>query len=386
MKKLLFVIDSLSGGGAEQVICTLANEAKIQGHAVDVLLTFANTVKYELNEGVGLFDIYGKEIPHTKTETVQKSKTSQSHENESHKDGLIRKIRAKISEFRDVKRRVKLLQHFVNQNNYDGVISFLTNSNELVGRAAKYLNAKTIVSERASPQATIMLQKSSRQIYSLYKNVDWVVFQTEEAKRYYPAKIQKKGFIIPNPIKKDLPEPYVGERGKEIVGFGRLIECKNWPMLIEAFSKVHKLHSEYKLKIYGDGVLREELIELIEHLHLSEYVDICEFQTDIHEKVKKASIYVSSSNYEGISNSMLEAMAIGLPCVCTDCPVGGAKMFIKNDINGILVPVGDVEVLANALIRIIENESHAHSLGAEAIKIREKLSADAILKQWIKLL
>ncbi len=386
MKKILFVIDSLSGGGAEQVICTLANEAKLQGHDVDVLLSFANTVKYELNEGVGLFDIYGKEIPHTKPESTQKLKTHQSHETGAHKEGLIRRIRAKISEFRDVKRRVKLLQAFVNQNNYDGVISFLTNSNELVGRAAKHLNAKTIVSERTSPKATIMQQKSARQIYLLYKNVDCVVFQTEDAKRYYPSKIQKKGVIIPNPIKKNLPDPYLGERDKEIVGFGRLVEFKNWPMLIQAFSEVHKIHSEYRLKIYGDGVMKKELLDLIARLCLSECVDICEFQTDIHEKVKKATIYVSSSNYEGISNSMLEAMAIGMPCVCTDCPVGGARMFIENNINGILVPVGDVESLANALNQIIENESHAKSLGTEAAKIRKKLSSDAILKQWIKLL
>lgn len=94
-------------------------------------------------------------------------------------------------------------------------------------------------------------------------------------------------------------------------------------------------------------------------------------------------IHVSSSDYEGISNSMLEALAIGLPCICTDCPVGGAKMVIKNNINGILIPVGDQKALEQKMILLAENDELIEKLSQNAVKIRTKLSISNIADEWI---
>ena len=93
-------------------------------------------------------------------------------------------------------------------------------------------------------------------------------------------------------------------------------------------------------------------------------------------------MYVSSSDYEGQSNSMLEAMAIGLPCICTDCPSGGARAVINPGINGLLVPVGNTDKLADAMRDMLLYPEEACSMGINASKIRDKRSPELIAQEW----
>ena len=97
-------------------------------------------------------------------------------------------------------------------------------------------------------------------------------------------------------------------------------------------------------------------------------------------------MFVSSSDYEGLSNSMLEAMAIGLPTVCTDCPVGGARMVIRDGENGLLVPVGDREALAAAMCRVADDRALAETLSQNGRTLREKLSIGVIADEWERLI
>ena len=103
---------------------------------------------------------------------------------------------------------------------------------------------------------------------------------------------------------------------------------------------------------------------------------------NLPEKINSASMYVSSSDYEGISNSMLEALAIGLPVVCTDCPAGGAAMVIRNGENGCLVPVKQAEEMAKAMCRVVEDEEHTLEMSQKAIEVRLTFSIQEIAKQW----
>ena len=98
--------------------------------------------------------------------------------------------------------------------------------------------------------------------------------------------------------------------------------------------------------------------------------------------IRDYSMFVSSSDFEGMSNSMLEAMALGLPVVATDCPPGGPRMVITQEENGLLVPVGDEEALAAAVNRLIEEPEFAKELGERASKIGEKAGAEMIFKEW----
>ena len=202
----------------------------------------------------------------------------------------------------------------------------------------------------------------------------------------FPKSVQKKGIIIPNPINGNLPERYVGERRKAIVAACRLHPQKNLPMLIEAFYLIHKSYPEYILEIYGQGAEKEKIENLAKKLGIEDRIYMPGFIDNILDKINSAAMYVSSSDYEGISNSMLEALALGVPSVVTDCPVGGARMMINDGENGILVPVGDATKFAQSMDRILRDKEFAEKLSTNAYRIREKLPLKAIAQEWLKLM
>ena len=116
-------------------------------------------------------------------------------------------------------------------------------------------------------------------------------------------------------------------------------------------------------------------------LNISDNVKFMGQKANVQTYIVNASVFVSSSDFEGMSNSMLEAMAIGLPVVCTDCPIGGARMVIKNNINGILTPVGDDRIFADEIIGLLKNPEKAKRLGKQASELREQLNVKKIAKE-----
>ena len=115
---------------------------------------------------------------------------------------------------------------------------------------------------------------------------------------------------------------------------------------------------------------------------MEQYVFFEGFSSQVLCEIADASLYVLSSDYEGMPNSLMEALGIGLPCISTDCPCGGPNFLIKNKENGILVPVGDYEIMANEIVRLLKNETEAINMGENARKIREYLSSSVIAERW----
>ena len=132
--------------------------------------------------------------------------------------------------------------------------------------------------------------------------------------------------------------------------------------------------------------MKKALVRYAEQLGISEAVKFHGFSSEIHKIMAESAIYVSSSDYEGISNSMLEALAIGIPAVCTDCPVGGARMYIRDGENGYLIPVGDADVMADRMLALMEDKKLGESFSKESVKIREELTDDRIFGMWKALL
>lgn len=354
VKKIVFVNSSLTQGGSERAMSLIANGCANSGMDVTMLLLRDKKRTYFLEPGIQCIQLRYR------------------HKNK----GLM------------LAERIRVMRKIIKDINPDTVVSFMTDINIFTIIACLGLDVRTIISERLHPllgadgkSKKPFITRMLRRI--LYPSVDKIVFQTNLAQRCFSRKIQQLGVIIPNPISPDLPPVYEGKRSKVIVAAGRLKEQKNFGLLIEAFAEVCKEYSEYKLVIYGQGEQLTELQNLTQELNIVDKVQFPGFISDIHNQIRDAAIYVSSSNFEGISNSMLEAAAMGIPSICTDCPVGGAAMVIKHNTNGLLVPVGDVGALYRAIKTLIDNSNLAESYSKEAIKLRDEFSIERIGQMWI---
>lgn len=193
--------------------------------------------------------------------------------------------------------------------------------------------------------------------------------------------------VIGNPLSLSTPV-YNGERSNRIVNFCRISEEKRLDLLINAFAVFHNAFPEYCIDIYGNIVTqaeeehRTELLALIESLDLTDCVKIHDARKDIHEVVKDAAMFISTSTFEGLSNTMIEAMALGLPCICTDCDGGGAREYIEDGINGLLIPKDDENALIEAMKKFAKDRAFAENCGQNAAAVREKLEINNIVSQW----
>lgn len=349
---ILFVSNFLGDGGAARVITVLAEGFMNKGYEVSIC-SFANKQKKEYPRVVGIEYI---------SLNTQKS-------------GWLKKLE-----------RIWLLRKEIKRHSNAVIISFEYFMNMQAVVATLGLRNHLIVSERNDP-ARMGGKFPTRVIRNyLYRFCDMLVCQTENAKDYFPIYIKKKTEIIMNPIKENLPEPWKGERTKEIVNFCRLEKQKNLKLLIDAFERFSKNHTEYKLLIYGDGREKETLEQYVLHKRMHNQIIIHNSVENIHERILRSAMFVSSSDYEGLSNSMIEAMAIGLPTICTDCPCGGARMVIQDGVNGLLVPVEDVDEMVNAMNVIVSDTELAKRLAQNSVEIKKTLSVNNIIDKWEKLL
>lgn len=339
-----FVVSALHGGGAERVIATLANYMAGRDDNVTILMTAGDEVVYRLEENVRLISI------------------GQA----SGGNPLVQ-----------LKRLVAMRQYF-KANRQNHIVSFSTTINLFTIIASLGLGLDVIVSERNDPNK-FHHKRVRNMIYALGGRF---AFQTEEAAKCFSETIRERSHVIPNPIRTDLPEVYTGEREKKIAAAGRLEYQKNHRLLLEAFAGFHESFPEYTLHIYGKGKLEQELKAFASELHIESYVIWEGFREDILEQIRTYSMYVLSSDYEGISNSLMEAMALGLPCISTDCPIGGSALCIQNGENGRLTPTGDAKALQKAMEWIAQDSERAEAMGQRAAGIRERFSEEKVCELW----
>lgn len=214
-----------------------------------------------------------------------------------------------------------------------------------------------------------------------------LIFQTKQAMSFFPKTQRKKGIVLDNPLELSrLPEPVFGVREKIVVSAGRLDDQKNFSLLIRAFSVFHKQHPAYKLIIYGEGNKRPELEQLAETLLPGGSWSMPGRVDDLPQRIVSCGMFVLSSDYEGVPNVLIEAMACGMPVVSTDCAPGGAAALIEPGVNGLLVPVGDAEALAEGMAYLAENPQQAAQMGLKAVQLRQRLDADKVCAQWLSYL
>ncbi len=397
-KKILMVISLLHGGGAERVASLLENEFYHKGFDAEFLVTSTD------RESIINRDL-DKNIPITVLREL------------FNKENIIGKIFYKflrlftslvcrifevlhlsvpvcfaylsfVSEYRQ---EIKAMRKKLKAEPDTTVVVFLQPSIPIVLLAARGLPNRIIISERGDPKRLMKKRYGYKFVEKYYNRADAVVFQTEDAKNTYPANISEKGAVIFNPINDKLPAAYHGERNKKITTFCRISRSKNLPMLIEAFAKVNNVFPEYRLCIIGttsnkdDEDALDKTKAMIEKHNLNDFVEFLPFSSNVHQEIIEDALYVNSSDHEGMSNAMLEAMAIGMPVVCTDCPIGGARAVIRNGENGMLAKVGDSEDFAKAIISVLSDKALSDSLSLNGAKIRDELSLENISKKWMEL-
>ena len=372
--KIAFFIDNMSMGGAQRVVSVLSSRFAKEGHEVSIVIRQASFgIAYVPDPTVKsvILEREVADLPLAKL-TFHRARKFLAQHSDTFAD---------VNTYYDEAERA--LAYF-RKNPIDVIFSFLVDTNISAALCAKKLGIRTIVAERNFPDCPMPDYLKHLRNFA-YKKAAVCVFQTEEQKLAFPRGVQKKGVVIFNPIKEDLPAPFTGKRNHTIVNHCGYKAQKNTALLIDAFAKVAKKHPDYSLDLYGYGELKDRLQEQINALGLAEKVCLLPFEQEIHKLLLPSAMFVMSSDYEGMPNTLMEAMGIGLPVISTDCKGGGAKALIRDHENGLLTPLGDADALAEAMEFYIEHPDKAAEYAQKALAIKDTLSVDKIAKQWLAL-
>lgn len=356
MQKIAFHLNCLEQGGAERVVSNLANRFAKEGYQVIIATEW-----------------YG--------------------ENEFQVDSKVKRIHVGLRDGDEKKNhltrfllRVKYLKNFIKEEKPDILIPFARKALYRGLMAAYFIKIPVLISIRTDPAGHYEEWSDKIQIPLLFPRADGCVFQTEGARDFFAPRLQKNSRIILNPINPKyigVPEP--PKRSKTVVQSGRLVDFKNQPMLIRAFVEVHKKHPDYDLKIYGgdsfDGT-KEILEELIVQNKAQDYIHLMGASDSLEKELVDAALFAFTSDWEGLPNALMEAMALGLPIVATDCPCGGPKTIMTDKVDGLLIPIKNQKALEDGINYLIENPEIAESYGRKAREIAGRANTDAVFGQW----
>ncbi len=281
--------------------------------------------------------------------------------------------------------KIRKLRKIIRQGEYDVSISFLLDGNVYNTLICYGLKTKSVICERNDPFKPHYYKLKFWKPW--FRLADGAVFQLPKVADFY-SNIRGPIAVIPNPIMPPsviVETPFV-ERENVIITMGRMdLVQKRQDVLIKAFSEFVKDYPSYKLMIYGGSDIEgseKKIKRLIEELKVNDSVTLAGVTRNAAETMKKAKIFVLTSDFEGIPNSLIEAMSIGMPCLSTDCRPGGAKLLIDNGKNGLLVPTGDIGQLTENMRWMVEHPLECDKMGKEARKVVEYFSEKITTAKW----
>lgn len=359
--RIVLLTHSLLLGGAERVMTCMANHWVGRGWDVRVLRLARAAPAYELDTRV-------------RSEVVATTL-----------DGLSRGQKVAGLPF-----LLAGLRETLKEARPDAVISF-TDAMNLRACVCCYGIAPLIVSERIHPRFHTIIPLEAPAIIrhaagaarnAIYRMADRIIVQSQRSKEYLPRTLHERIDVIPNPVQRSVRSSGSTEPSRPVVlAAGRLVRQKRFDLLLEAFARASAGSPEWRLRIFGEGKLRSELERRIGELGLSGRASLQGNSSALDSAMNQADLFVLSSDFEGFPNVLAEAMAAGRPVIATDCPTGPAEM-IRPGIDGLLVPPGNLDALADALRALMGDPERRAALASRAPEICERFELETIMGEW----
>lgn len=351
------LIGSLNKGGAERVLVNIAEYLVNKGDTVTMVTQFVADDEFRLDERI-------------------KRRISGLSEEE-----------AEGSRLKNFKKRVDKLTGIWKEENPDVILSFIGKNNFM----AVYTGHKCKIPVAVSVRANKWMEYYNPLMTFLADNylcrAEAVILQGKGIAEQFPRRVREKAVILKNPVNAAFfDKAYDGEHEKTIVTVGRVDENKNHRLIIDAFMGIAEEFPEWKLLIYGDGELRDELIRYVREKGFSSRIELPGRIENVPDTIKKAGVFVLSSNSEGAPNALIEAMILGLPVISTDCPIGIPADLITHGKNGLLIPVGDMAKMQENLHFLLDNIQKRNELGKNAGKTSDIYNPERVLGKWRGLL
>lgn len=350
-KRLLFVTPCLSFAGAEKILCWVAGEFAKTEYEVHILNL--NLISNNSDFRIRLTD---KIIVHTLDSTFKKGLNNYY--------------------------RLKSIIDIAKNNKINLMISFTQYPCVLTSLAGLISGIPVLISERGDP---LQFSKGFRNKinFCILNSAKGCVFQTEYAKVVYSRKLIERSIVIPNPVFRITEQRWEYHNTKVIVSIGRLENIqKRYDLMLDAFENFSIKHDDYILNIFGKGPDEEYLKSIVENKSIGNKVYFKGITNNATSELLSADIFLITSDYEGVPNALLEAMAIGMPVISTDCSPGGAKFLIKDHQNGLLVSRGDAQSISKALDEYVNNLSLMNKCATNAGNITDLFSPEKVFIMW----
>lgn len=360
--RLTLVIYNLGPGGAERVMAMMANYWAEHAREVTLITIASKTLDfYSLHHGVHRTAL-----------------------------GLVGASSHLASAAWNNLRRLQRLRQEIKASQPDIVLSFTDQANVLTLAGSLGLRIPVVVCERTDPRYHDIGSIWAWLRRLLYPQAAALVVQTDGLRGWAEGILKNHAVhVIPNAAPASVVRHNGGldlkPTGRTIVTLGRFTLEKGFDILLKAFARCARKHSDWSLVMLGDGEERGRLEALAVELGIKDRVNMPGRVKDPFGILCGADLFILSSRYEGFPNALLEAMACGLAVISTDCP-SGPREIIRDGVDGVLVLPDNVDALAAAMDRLMANQTERQRLGGRAIEVVERFSTEKIMKMWDELL
>lgn len=357
--KIGFLIKNLNAGGAERATVSLANYFSEHGVDTEIITLQDADSFYELSDKVSHVRLGLDEI----------------------------ELELSFKRISGALKRMLSIRTQIKKRHLDVLIGMSFSMTWYTVFATIFTKTKSVGTERNNPYRYKASKLNTFLRKFFYRFCNGYIFQTKKASQFFNDKLRPNDIVIPNALFNELvytldpPE----EREKIICAVGRLDPQKRFDVLIDAFALIKDKIPEYKLIIFGEGDLRNELERKVESLSLNDRIFLPGTNPEAVRIVNRSSVFVLSSDLEGMPNVLIEAMAMGVPCVSTRCEMGPEEL-IENGVNGILVETGNSKQIAAAILGILNDSQLSQKLSENARKLIKTHSIEKISERWLSYL